>query len=266
MNTAVFGQQDELIVQNYRALLPAAQSAPGAEVVIRDDLVLSSCLDFPDPGANHACLMRTTPGLAPALLAEIVEYFETRDLTPAVFVSEACSPDDWPRRLRDAGFDKAHTEYWMGLERAGDFWGAAPSPHVRVQTIGKDDALMFSEVYVQAFGMPIEFAPRVASLQQHFIGVPNTYHYVAFVDEKPVGVCSLVCDRGLGIIGSTGIIKTRRGARVFSSLAYQVLQDGKKHGLNTALIQIQDKAKFGRLLQISGFKFLFPRDCYVKGN
>ena len=81
-----------------------------------------------------------------------------------------------------------------------------------------------------------------------------------------MGVCSLVCYQGLGIVGSAGIVKTRRGARVFSSLAYQVFQDAQKHGVYKALIQIQDKAKFGRLLRISGLKPLFSRDCYVKEN
>lgn len=264
MNKAVFGTIEELTIQNYQALLPAAQNTPDTEIIIRDDVIFSSSLDFPDPDMTHASLMRTTPEKAPALLDEIITYFESRNLPPIVFVCKACKPGDWARRLLAAGFEKMHTEFWMGVERAQDLWGISPSPQVDVRVIDQSEALAFAEVYVSAFDYPLEFAPRVASLQQHWIGVPGSYHYIAYVEGKPVGVCSLVCYQGLAIVGTAGIVRMRRGGRVFSSLAYRVMEDAKKHGATKALTQIQDQAKFGRLLRISGFKELFARDCYIK--
>lgn len=266
MNTDVFGTMEALIRRNYQAMLPAAEMIPDAEVVIRDDVIYSSCLGFPDPDITHACRLRATPATAPALLDEIVAYFRARDLPPIIFISDACTPDDWDRRLHAAGFEKPHTEYWMGLEDLDKLWGASPARDVEVRVVDKSGAMPFAEVYVQAFDIPIEFAPKMAELQEQFIGVPDTYHYVAYVKDRPVGVCSLICAGNLAIVGSAGIVRMARGSRVFSSLAHRLQQDAREHNLTHAITQIQDKAKFGRLLRISGFKPLFARDCYIKND
>jgi len=249
---------------NYMAMLPTAQVTPDLELEIKDNVILSRSEAFPTPDTNHACLLQSSPEDADALIAEIVGHFKSKDLPPTVFISPACTPTDLPERLLKRGFVKQkEEEAWMLLEDIGDFVVAKPAPKIAVKQIEKRDALTFAEVFLTAFDMPSEYAPYMAQLIEPSIGLPNIYHYVAFIDAQAVGVCSLLCYQNVGIIGSAGVVPVRRGAKVLNNLAFRVREDARKEGLKIGLLQTTAGGLFERFLRISGFKNVFTRTCYM---
>jgi hypothetical protein len=131
-----------------------------------------------------------------------------------------------------------------------------------VRRIDKAEAETFATVFLTAFGMPIDFAPGLAQLIEPSINFPGMYHYMAFVDEEPVGVCSLIIYQDVGIIGSAGIVPIRRGGKILNNLAFAVREEGRRHGVKTGLLQTTAGGMFERFLRISGFRRAFTRVCY----
>lgn len=250
--------------QNYAAMQPMVAVTPGVELILRDDVIITSSQVFPTPDANHACLLRATRETAPDLIAEIVEHFTSRNLPPTIFVSPACTPEVLPDLLVAQGFVRQkEQEAWMVLEQAKDWVQAAVSGQVNVHAIDQSEALTFAGVFLKAFDLPEEFAAPMAEVLSPSIGLPGIFHYVATFDGQPLGVCTVICHQDLAIIGSAGVIAGRRGLKVFSGLTARISVDAYAAGCRRALLQTTAGAPFERFLRIAGFKTYFTRTCYT---
>jgi hypothetical protein len=248
---------------NYAATLASAQVTPGFEVTLRPDVLLTSSAAFSTPDANHACLLRTTEQDIEDLIAEIEGYFAAVGTPATVFVSPACRPPDLPERLRNRGFVRqAEREAWMILEDLAHLQTPPLGPGVDVQEIGTGQALNFAHVFMAAFGMPTEMAGPMAQLLEPSMRLPDVHHYMAFWDDKPVGVCSLLRHEQFGILGSAGVLPNRRGSRAATNMTIQAVQDAKAQGIDTLMLQTTAGTRLERLLRINSFRTAFIRDCY----
>ncbi|MGC9395592.1 MAG: hypothetical protein ACP5J4_12125 [Anaerolineae bacterium] len=250
--------------QNYAAMQPMVAVTPGVELIMRDEVIITSSQAFPTPDANHACLLRATRETAPDLIAKVVEHFTSRDLPPTVFISPACTPEDLPDLLTAQGFVRQkEREAWMVLEQAEDLVGMTPSAKVEVRSIGKDEAMTFASVFLKAFGMPEAYAAPMAEVLAPSIGLPGMFHYVATFGGQPLGVCTLICHEDLAIVGSMGVVGALRGLRVFSGLTATAYADAYAWGCKRALIQTMAGGVLERFIRISGLKTYFTRTCYT---
>jgi len=250
--------------RNYAAMQPMVAVTPGVELTLRDDVIITSSQIFPTPDANHACLLRATRETAPALIAEVVEHFTSRELPPTIFVSPACTPEDLPDFLVAQGFVRQkEREAWMVLEQGDDLVRSAPSARVEVHSIDKSEAITFAEVFLKAFGMPGEYAMPMAEVLMPSIGLSGMFHYVATFDGQPLGVCTLICHEELAIFGSVGIIPSLRGLKVLSGLVAHAYADGYAWGCKRALIQTAAGGLLERFARITGLQTYFTRTCYT---
>ena len=94
----------ELERANYAAMLPVARVTPGLDVIIRDDIIMTSSKVFPTPDTTHACLLQATPDTVDNLIVQVIDYFQSQGLPTAIYVSPACTPADLPRYLISRGF------------------------------------------------------------------------------------------------------------------------------------------------------------------
>jgi hypothetical protein len=255
----------ELEWASYAATVPIAQVTPGLDIVLRDDVVITTSEVLSSPDVNHACLLRATPQQVDGLIVEVMDLFQGRGISPTLFASPACVPPDLTEHLVRHGFVRLEEqEAWMALEHLQTFEIPPPSPHVVVRQAAKGEAMAVAQVFMASFGMPVEWAPYMAQLLEPSICLPSAHHYLALVDGAPVGTCSLICHGTLGVLGSAGVIPTRRGGRIATSLAAQAGQDARRAGVETLLLQTQADTWLERLLRISGFRRMFVRDCYVR--
>jgi hypothetical protein len=239
------------------------------EVVLRNDVILTSSRAFPTPDTNHACLLRTSPEGADGLIAEVTAYFGSRNLqgdtSPVViYVSPACAPGDLRERLLARGFHRQQEEEsWMVLEDLPNFNLPSPYPGFTVKPITKSEATVFAEVFMAAFDLPIDFAPLMAQLIEPTVGLSTVLHYLALEEGQPVGTCSMLRHESFGVLGSTGVLTRRRGAGAATSLAVRALTDARDHGVHTVMLQTAADTWLERFLRISGFERAFTRRCYV---
>jgi hypothetical protein len=248
---------------NYAATLPIAQVTPGLDIVLRDDVVITSSEAFPAPDTTHACLLQATAQTVDDLIAEVVAYFQAKGLPTTVFVSPACTPPDLPDRLEDQGLVRQERpEAWMVLDHLQDVELPPLSPKVAVRQIAPEEALTFAQVFMVAFDMPVDFAPYMAQLLAPSIGLPGVHHTIALLGGQPVGTFSLLCYERFGIIGSAGVLPAHRRSGAAHNLAIQAAAEAQAGGIDTLIAQTAAGTSLERLMRISGFQRAFTRTCY----
>lgn len=254
----------ELEWANYAATLPSAQATPGLDVVLREDVILTSSKAFPAPDTNHACLLRAAPETVDGVIAELTDYFQSRGLPVAVYVSPACTPRDLPVALLNKGFHRLEEEEaWLTLRDLPNFRIPSLLPGVAVNPVTKNEVVLFAQVFTTAFGLPPDFAPAMAELLEPSVGLPNVSHYLASRGGQTIGTCSLLRYETFGVLGSTGVIQAQRRSGAATNLVIQALRDAREQGLETIILQTAAGTPLERFLRVSGFTTTFTRTCYV---
>lgn len=249
---------------NYAATLPSAQITPGLDVVLREDVILSSSKAFPAPDTNHACLLRATAGTVDKLITEVTDYFQAGGLPAAIYVSPACTPRDLPARLLNSGFhNQAEKEAWLILEDLPNFSIPTPLPGIAVKHLAGDEVISFAKVFMTAFGLPVDFAPAMAQLLKPSVGLRNVNHYLAASGGRPIGTCSLLQHETFGVLGSVGVVQDQRRSGAATNLVIQALHDARGQGIETIILQTAAGTPLEGLLRVSGFTTAFTRSCYV---
>ena len=257
-------QVAELEDSNYATLAAIAQVTPGMSLIQRDDVIIICNPAFPIPDTTHACRLRTTPQNADGLIAEVTEYFKSQDLPVTVILSPACAPTDLPDRLLKRGFVRQEAEdAWLTLDDVPNVSIPPLIPSAEVRSVNGEEAETYAAVYMAAFEMPLEFAPYMAERMQPVMNLPGFYHYIAFIDGQPAGVCSLYCNGTLGILGSTGVIPAYRRGGAATNLGIRAVADAQKQGVRTVVVQTTGGTSFERFILMSGFKKAFTRICYT---
>jgi len=248
---------------NYAATLPTAEVTPDLEVILREDIIITSSMTFPAPDVNHACLMRATPETADGLIDEVIAYFQGKELPPTVFVSPACMPADLGERLVKRGFVKQEEqEAWMAMDLKSVKL-PSPSSKIQVRQIAQEEALTFTEVFMSSFEMPTDLALAMAQLLKPSINLPGVHHYIAFSEEQPVGTCSLIQYQEIGILGSAGVLPKYRRSGAATNLTIKAITESQQHGIDTLILQTAAGTLLERLLRISNFRKVFTRISYT---
>ena len=249
---------------NYIAMHPIAQVTPGLEITLRDDVVITSSESFPGPDTTHACLLRATPHTAQNLIAEVITIFESRGLPTTIYLSPACTPADLSKQLLARGFAKQEAEEaWLVLSDLHNFSIPPLLPNTVTRRITRDEVLTVAEIFMSAFGMDIEFAPYMAHMLEPTLDLPSVHHYIALVDEQPVGTCSLLCHDNVGILGSAGVLPAHRKSGAATNLAVQAATEARAKGIDTLMLQTRADTRLERALRIGGFTREFTRICYT---
>jgi hypothetical protein len=249
---------------NYEATLPMAQATPGLDLHLRDDVIITSSDIFPFPDTTHACWLRATPQTVDNLINEVINYFKGKGLPPTIFISPACTPADLTERLLQQGFTRQEgEEAWLTLNDLPHLEIPAAASTIAVRCIDPTEALTFSNIFMTAFDLPLEFAPAMAQLLTPSLNLPGVYHYLALCEEQPVGICSLICYQKVGILGSAGVIPQQRGSKAIFNLIVQAMRQAQQQGVETLLLQTAAGTPLERLLRISGFKRAFTRIGYT---
>jgi len=238
---------------------------PGLDVILRDDLTLFSDREYQSPDANQAFLLRATEATAEALIDEVTEYYQSREMPPAIYISPACTPADLPQRLLQRGYVKQEPdESWLIYEHLQTAKIIKGDPKIDVRQIAKSEVGQFAEVMAASYEMPDEWLPMLVSSLEPSVGQPNIYHYLVFVNQEPLGTLSLMCHKDYAVLGSVGILPKYRGSSImFNATASVLFGPARQKGVDTILLQTTLGPIFERFLRICGFKFAFKRTGYL---
>lgn len=249
---------------NYLAILPVAEVTPGLDVVLRDDVILSSSSVFPAPDTTHACQLRTTPQAASSLIDEVISYFRSRDLPVVIYLSPACTPVDLPDRLAASGFvPSGAPESWVVLDDLSRIQYRSRRSDIEISVVEPDTAQAFAETFLAAFEQPVELAPLLLEVLRPSIGVPTVTHYLAREAGQWIGTVSLTTHDTYGILGSVGILPTHRRSSVSIELFDAAYKEAQQRGLTTMFAQTELDSTAEQLLTTNHFRRAFLRQAYT---
>jgi hypothetical protein len=165
--------------------------------------------------------------------------------------------------LADHGFESSDKEAWMTLDNLSQRELPPLSPKVSVRQISKNEVMTFANTFMAAFEMPLEFASSLAYLIEPSVDASGVHHYLAYMDDQPVGTYSLICHKHYGIIGSAGVLPAFRRKRAVTNLTVEAIKMAKQEGVDTLVLQTTAGFMLERLLGIYGFKKVFTRIAYT---
>ncbi len=252
---------------NYAATIATTRLTPAAEIIMRDDIIIFSTFTLPSPDLNHACLLRATPQSVDSLITEAIDYFESKDMPATIFVSPACTPANLPERLLRRGFVELPIgDTWLTLDLPNFEIPLFSFPNIVTREILPDEVLTFAEIFLAAFEMPADFAPYLAQLLEPSIDLPTIHHYIALIDNQPIGVCSMLYHENFCILGSAGVVPAHRKSGAATCLAIKAIIKAREQGSDTVIVQTTNNEWLEQMLCASGFEKVFTRTCYTLPN
>ena len=216
------------------------------------EAVVASYPQLPYYEPNHAASIIVEERSAEDLLGKIMRHFVSKG-APAVWfrISPLTQPDSFSALLEKNGFRKDFETSVM------TFQGTEPlttvNPEARIEELPPSDIAVWKTLVCTIFGVPTEW-------EEGFDGYMHAYVrsggrcFVASIDGKPVGACSLLSlDRSGGIF-TVGTLEEYRRRGIGSALTVHALQASVKAGNTLHLLYVDEGGHAERLYRRLGFE------------
>ncbi|MBU3957365.1 GNAT family N-acetyltransferase [Patescibacteria group bacterium] len=233
----------------------------GAWLLLNDTL--------PETFCNLAVAIRTTQRDAPHLLSLVDKYFEGKPTKVAFQVTPATTPKNFAELLFAYGFKKAYSESWMVHNKKITHPRVKEVEMIKVQTAAQ--MRKFIELF-NSFGGNL---PKSKRMNKFYEGVLwNSFkkrqsqievrHYLAILNQKPVGFGSLVVAKNYISIYNIGVLKQVRNRGIGKVLVNKLITDAKKLKGKGIFLQTTAGSLAQKFFKKMGFDIRFTADVFEK--
>jgi N-acetylglutamate synthase-like GNAT family acetyltransferase len=204
----------------------------------------------------------TSAGLNDDLLADTAAFFSSKKVLYAVELVHDQLPEG-PDYLDQRRYQPLPPQPAMVLQDFSVHNGVQLNPEVtieRVQTVPSLTA--FCTLLHQVFDFPLEDMVKlfpVAHLEKEARNIMR--HYLAFMDEQPVGTGSCICLEGVVSIWSVCTLDSYRRRGVATTLVHQMLNDAMESHCHLAMLYSTPQAY--HLFSKLGFDIYTQRQWFL---
>ena len=203
------------------------------------------------PEFDLAVIYRVPPSEAEAILRRIVRHFRDRGRTPRVRLSPISTPEDWPERLRRAGFVETDERYVVNLVPETARLVANPAVAIR-RAVTPEDADAFSAIQVAGFGVPAGHRAWDRELARRHLAAGRRAFYLASLEGRTVGAAAGEhLARGVTALSGLTTLPDARGHGVATSLLARRVEEARAAGstviFSTALAESYAAGLYQRL-------------------
>lgn len=197
---------------------------------------------------NHAGEFRAQVGQSPAIVQEIIKFYQALGAVPAVYVDLLTTPEDLIFHLRQANFqewDDALSDLMLYLGP-----DVAPQTTVAVEVVETDTA---REAWASIVA---EESMHDAQLQAYYltqISGPYMTAYLIRIDGEPASRCQLFSCKGLGRIEAVRTNPSYGGRGLATAVVRQALSDSLQEN-RTTYIYAEPGSNAQRLYHRLGFR------------
>jgi hypothetical protein len=176
-------------------------------------------------------------------------------------LSPAAQPGEVSQWLGQEGLIKR--DNWTKVYR-GNGIVAEVQTDLEIEPVSYRDANAVGSIACEAFAMPTQLAPWIASL----VGRPNWYHYLAWEGTTPLAVAALFVHGQVGWLGIAGTLATARRRGAQSALMARRIRDGISLGCKSFVTETGEdlptkpNPSFHNMLR-AGFKVAYQRPNYL---
>lgn len=206
-------------------------------------------LQMPVALFNHVTNVNIAEEKAEIFLKSIIDHFSSTGLPFACFRVSPLTPPSFVSLLECQGFEKESEQSIMVYE--GEPLGNGTDSRVTVKETNDMD--VFDRLVVKDFEMPSEWKEAFDKLVVAFKG-KDIKHYLANLNNRPVGTVSLLSTGKVGCILNVSTLKECRGHGIGTKLTMHVLSESFKNGNNLHTLQTDKGGDAERLYGKLGFK------------
>lgn len=220
-----------------------------------------SLQSVPIPRFNHVACIRVAPSQRQALVAELGRYFSARSIAhPALLVTPATEPADLGEWLSEQGWTWESVPVMAWAEQPLPVTRAVDVTEARPEELGRVFALVQRVFFPSASALYLEVGRRsIWSASE--IGMR---HFIAWVDQVPVGAASLFCLGGLAGIYNMCTLPAYRSQGVASALLARLIQEAQEGGMEAIALVPTPAGR--RLYERFGFRECFRERYYTPSH
>lgn len=225
------------IEANLFAFFPLFSRWPRAEAHEDPDMIWTLS-DVPFPLFNSVCRARLDPARAEAAIDRAVARCAARGVPLLWWTGPATAPPDLGDRLAARGLYEEYAA-GMALELSRPQRPRRDPGEVTVERVGSRAALeRWCELLCAAFEMP-DFVGEAFMGLTLALGLDDAApfrHYLARLDGRPAGTCSMFFGAGVAGLYDIGTIPEFRRRGVATTAAGAALDDARALGFRTAIL------------------------------
>ncbi len=210
-----------------------------------DGAVVASYPKLPYYEPNHAGNINVDESAAEELLQKITKHLSTHG-SPAIWfrVTPLTSPESFSSLLQTNGFKRDFETSVMTFDR--NRLRDTVDPEIEVKEVSRNEIDVWKTLVCKVFGVPPDWREGFDAYVQAYIG-GGARCYLAYVDDKPVGTCSLLSLNGCSGIFSLGTNEDYRRQGVGSALTVRAVRDSVSEGNSLQLLYV-DRGEYAEYL------------------
>lgn len=216
-------------------------------------------LQIPVTLFNHVTNFNIAENRSEVFLKSVVNHFSSTGLPFVCFRVSPLTPSSFVSFLERHGFEKESEQSIMVFD--GKPPGNNANPLVTVKETNDIDT--FDRLVVQGFEMPSEWKEAFDKLVAPFKG-KGVKHYLAYLDDRPVGTASLFSTSKVGCILNVSTLKEYRKNGIGTELTVHAISESVKAGNNLHTLPTDKGGEAERIYRKIGFKVDYTVSFLVK--
>ena len=191
------------------------------------------------------------------------DYLSERNRETCFYITPATLPSNFGQLLEKQDFGVFDEEAWMFFDRTN--LPLTINHNVVVKEITNESLSTFMEVYSRTLPGP-EVDGYIKCVVNGFISQPpmvDIKYYVAIVDEKPVGMLSLLCFSKFAGLYAVAVDKDYQKQGVCKALVSKAIEYTQKHKIEHIFLQTGNGADSQTAFEKIGFVTEFIRIGYA---
>jgi hypothetical protein len=229
-----------------------------------EEAVVIHCPEIPIHLFNNASNIHVNEDETEDLVNRVINFFSSKGFPFACFrISPITYPRSFTSLLEKHGFERKpeYDESIMVLQK--ELLKDRLNPSIDIKEVSEDEVDLFTSLLLAIFEMSTEWKKAVNNM---ILGLMRNgaKHYLACVDEKPVGVTTLFSSQKTGGIFNVGTVKENRRRGIGTSLTAHAFLDSVDKGNDLHTLQAEKGGYAERLYQGIGFEIDHTVSYFVK--
>jgi len=212
------------------------------------------------------------------VLEDIENFYISMNRNPACYITPQTNPHELPTILNEREYKLAFSDAWMMFKSRKINNKRIRNKDLVIKTVKNlEDLGTFIKVFEISFGDSSEEDPYSGLPPSYKKAIYNSFtneeyqkektvtHYLGILDDKPVGITTLITYKKFGGIYNVGVIPEYRKQGIGSTLSLKAVKDAlEKFNEDIVFLQTEYGSYVEKFYKKLGFETVFRGDCYVK--
>ena len=221
---------------------------------------------------NYATKINVDEKSFQELIKEIIAFYKTKNRQPAIYFTPFTNPKNLPAIAKKFGFKSGYKDVWMFYER-GKPKVVMPRNFAIKQVKTKEEMKTFVDIFNQAYSgatpeepygaLPKEYGECLLESFGKLQKDKKVIHYLGILDNKPVGVATLVYSGRFGCIYNVGTVPNQRKKGIGSALTLNAVTDSIRNKAEIIFLQTEQGSFDEKYYKWLGFSPKFIGEGFV---